>query len=64
MRFSSNGYYIEKYDKCSVCGKLVYEGEEVSNTDDTDDKSLYCSEWCIDWEDHKNELIKKHGVSG
>jgi hypothetical protein len=24
MRFSDNGYYIEKYVKCANCGMLVY----------------------------------------
>lgn len=51
MRFSSNGYYIESYDKCSVCGKLIYEGDEVKPSDDVIDESkMYCSEWCIEWE--------------
>ncbi len=53
MKFSSNGYYIEKYDKCSVCGKLIYEGEEVTNGVSDEDAPLYCSEWCIDWEKRK-----------
>lgn len=51
MRFSSNGYYIESYDKCTVCGKLIYEGEEVKPKDKVEDEAaLYCSEWCIEWE--------------
>ena len=24
MRFSDNGYYIEKYVKCANCGLLIY----------------------------------------
>ena len=24
MRFSNNGYYIEKYIKCDNCGMLIY----------------------------------------
>ena len=53
MKFSSNGYYIEKYDKCSVCGKLIYDGEQVTNTAQEENALLYCSEWCIDWEKRK-----------
>ena len=26
MRFSNNGYYIEKYIKCDNCGMLIYGG--------------------------------------
>ena len=25
MRFSENGYYIEKYVKCANCGLLIYD---------------------------------------
>ena len=25
MRFSANGYYIERYVKCANCGMLVYD---------------------------------------
>ena len=25
MRFSKNGYYIEKYLKCLNCGVLIYD---------------------------------------
>lgn len=49
MRFSSNGYYVEKYEKCSVCGKLVYENRiETLNIHEV--PSLFCSDWCVDWE--------------
>lgn len=54
MKFSSNGYYIEKYNKCHVCGKLVYEGEEVFKNND--ENKMYCSEWCINWESRKSEV--------
>ncbi|HLQ82805.1 MAG TPA: hypothetical protein VK121_03015 [Pseudogracilibacillus sp.] len=55
MKFSKNGYYIESYDKCSVCGKLIYEGEEYKlDTDEANEKMpLYCSKWCADWEKRK-----------
>ena len=42
MRFSDNGYYIEKYLKCANCGMLVY-GAGIKRD------GLYCSEWCIEW---------------
>lgn len=62
MKFSSNGYYIERYDKCSVCGKLIYEGEEQNTGEETDENSpLYCSEWCINWE--KRKMNKHREVS-
>ncbi|MFB7640759.1 hypothetical protein CN689_24855 [Peribacillus butanolivorans] len=49
MKFSSNGYYVEKYEKCSVCGKLVYENRiETLNIQGV--QSLFCSDWCVDWE--------------
>jgi N-methylhydantoinase B len=45
MRFSENGYYIEKYVKCANCGLLIYdEGIQVQNR-----AAVYCSDWCIDW---------------
>ena len=31
MRFSANGYYIERYVKCATCGMLVY-GEGIAGT--------------------------------
>ena len=47
MRFSDNGYYIEKYVKCMNCGVLLYdEGRKVTR----DDQELtFCSEWCEQW---------------
>ena len=29
MRFSDNGYYIERYIKCDNCGVLIY-GEGIN----------------------------------
>ncbi len=47
MRFSENGFYIEKYLKCANCGLLVY-GAGV--TAQRNGKScLYCSDWCVEW---------------
>lgn len=47
MRFSQNGYYVERYVKCDNCGLLIYdEGRRVER----DGKPrLYCSDWCIEW---------------
>jgi N-methylhydantoinase B len=47
MRFSDNGFYIEKYLKCANCGMLVY-GQGIER--ELSGKShLYCSEWCVEW---------------
>lgn len=45
MRFSDNGYYIERYIKCRNCGVLLYEPE--SGVADADPP--YCSHWCEEW---------------
>ncbi len=47
MRFSDNGYYIERYVKCDNCGVLIY-GEGI-NADVTGKEQLFCSNWCIEW---------------
>lgn len=47
MRFSSNGYYVEKYIKCDNCGLLIY-GEGIKETV-ADKQGLFCSQWCIEW---------------
>lgn len=47
MRFSANGYYVEKYLKCANCGLLVY-GPGV-RADHHGKSALYCSPWCIEW---------------
>lgn len=47
MRFSDNGYYIEKYIKCANCGILVYgpgQTHEVAGK-----TQLFCSDWCTEW---------------
>ncbi|MFJ8244794.1 hypothetical protein ACIQ4Z_13745 [Peribacillus asahii] len=53
MKFSSNGYYVEKYEKCSVCGKLVYENR-IEQLNIHGVPSLFCSDWCVDWEKIRN----------
>jgi len=47
MRFSDNGFYIEKYRKCANCGMLVY-GEGLSRLLENKPQ-LFCSEWCVEW---------------
>jgi len=49
MRFSANGYYIERYVKCDCCGVLIYDaGIEVSHA--AAGKLLFCSPWCREWQ--------------
>ena len=64
MRFSENGYYIEKYVKCANCGLLIYdEGIQVQNG-----SAVYCSDWCIEWaklrdSGFKNDQLEQLGKS-
>jgi N-methylhydantoinase B len=47
MRFSKNGYYIEKYVKCDNCGVLIYdEGKPVERNGK---KFVFCEDWCAEW---------------
>ncbi len=47
MRFSENGFYIEKYLKCANCGMLIYkQGIEKKLAGKN---HLYCSDWCVEW---------------
>jgi N-methylhydantoinase B len=49
MRFSRNGYYIEKYVKCMNCGVLIYDaGTPAERNGKT---QIFCSDWCIEWSD-------------
>ncbi len=47
MKFSANGYYIEKYIKCMNCGLLIY-GKGVPGKDGVTSK-IFCSQWCVEW---------------
>ncbi len=47
MRFSENGYYIERYVKCANCGLLIY-GPGIAGARHGK-SALYCSEWCVEW---------------
>jgi N-methylhydantoinase B/oxoprolinase/acetone carboxylase alpha subunit len=46
MRFSENGYYVEKYLKCANCGRLLYG---LPDAEQRSGKALYCSQWCGEW---------------
>ena len=47
MKFSANGYYVERYLKCANCGMLVYDGGIKGERHGK--PALYCSDWCIEW---------------
>ncbi len=47
MRFSNNGYYIERYVKCDNCGVLIY-GEGLQ-AEVAGEERLFCSDWCEAW---------------
>ena len=51
MRFSANGYYIERYVKCDCCGVLVYDAG-VPGAASTAGR-LFCSPWCREWKTQK-----------
>jgi len=57
MRFSQNGYYIERYIKCSNCGVLIYgDGIEASVKDEP---KLFCSDWCHQWNEAKAAGVRE-----
>ncbi len=47
MRFSSNGYYVEKYVKCDNCGMLIYDSGTAGTRHAR--PALFCSDWCVEW---------------
>ena len=51
MKFSANGYYVEKYRKCGNCGALMYDhGLNLDGSVAPDGAEIeFCSAWCIDW---------------
>jgi len=50
MKFSQNGLYIERYQKCANCGVLIYAGTVDDDASHVDaDGNLFCSTWCADW---------------
>jgi hypothetical protein len=62
MRFSANGYYIERYVKCDCCGVLIYDAG-VPETHPRAGPLLYCSAWCRDWHTQKLAGIVAPAVS-
>jgi len=50
-----------KYEKWSVCGKLVYE-DRIEQLNIKEEPELYCSDWCIEWK-KKREKIKAGTVT-
>lgn len=44
MLFSENGYFLDRYHKCSVTGTLIYGEPPVR-----DGARLYASEWARAW---------------
>ncbi len=68
MRFSENGFYIERYIKCDNCGMLIY-GEGLARESDDGEPQLYCSDWCVEWarlrasgEEHPRLPLPKLGI--
>lgn len=49
MRFSANGYYIERYVKCDCCGVLIYD-EGIPVQHPQAGALLFCSAWCREWQ--------------
>jgi N-methylhydantoinase B len=47
MRFSKNGYYLEKYIKCFNCGVLIYDAGTMSERKGK--QQIFCSDWCVEW---------------
>jgi N-methylhydantoinase B len=47
VRFSENGYYVEKYVKCANCGLLIY-GPGIKGKRN-ERPALFCSDWCVEW---------------
>lgn len=60
MRFSENGYYIERYVKCDNCGVLIY-GEGIRETPD-EDATIFCSPWCQEWKAQRTEGVESPAI--
>ena len=54
MKFAENGYYIEQYIKCDNCGVLIYDD---GKTDNSLPGARFCSRWCIEWRNQRNQGI-------
>jgi len=57
MRFSNNGYYIERYVKCDNCGVLIY-GEGI-RAEVRQVPKLFCSDWCLQWNEARAAGIEE-----
>ena len=57
MRFSDNGYYIERYVKCDNCGVLIYDEGIAASVKGKD--QLFCSDWCVQWFTARAEGIEQ-----
>lgn len=57
MRFSENGYYIERYVKCDNCGVLIYD-EGISVQGDDAEAKTFCSPWCREWHLERSRGVK------
>jgi hypothetical protein len=62
MRFAPNHLYIEEYVKCANCGVLIYETGAKNPEKITKDGKVYCSKWCLDWEEARE--AKKAPAAG
>jgi hypothetical protein len=63
MKFSQNGYYIEKYIKCSNCGVLIY-ANPITSQYEQEAQSPYCTEWCVEWAKQKQQGIENPIAGG
>lgn len=61
MRFSANGYYIERYVKCDNCGVLIYGPGHAANV--TGVAQLFCSQWCVDWASARHRGIDEPRIA-
>ena len=62
MRFSPNGYYIERYVKCDCCGVLIYD-DGVPGTEPAVAGQTFCSDWCRSWKAQKLAGVAVPAVS-
>jgi len=61
MRFSANGYYVERYVKCDCCGVLIYD-EGIAAQHPTAGPLLFCSAWCREWQAQKLDGVLSPAV--
>lgn len=54
MRFSPEGYYVERYIKCDNCGLLIYDAGVRA----ADRKALFCSAWCVQWNEQRQAGVE------